>query len=120
MYNLQDISILISNFLKESNTSIILIDGIEYLITLNDFNAIMRFLQTKRSRIEATKSTLIVPLFTDALEPKESKLIEREFEPITYLLPNLSNPIWEETCHKYISTSIINKQRVTKNQLIDR
>lgn len=83
VFNLNNLSLMISNFVKEAKTPIILIDGIEYLITINGFNPVIRFLQTKRSQIETANGILIIPLCKDALEPKETRLIERECIPYT-------------------------------------
>jgi hypothetical protein len=78
--NLQDLSILISNYVEKAEKPIILIDGIEYLTSSYGFNSVYQFLQSKRSQIESSDGTLIIPFFKDAFEPKETRLIEREFE----------------------------------------
>jgi GAF domain-containing protein len=77
--NVQDLSIAISNFVAKAQKPAILIDGIEYLISRSGFDSVYRFLQTKRSQIESTDSILILPLFKDALDSKEAKLVQREF-----------------------------------------
>ena len=81
--NIQDLSILITTYLKNAEKPVILIDGVEYLVSHQGFEPVYRFLQTKRSQIESTESVLILPFFKDALEPRQAKLIEREFEILT-------------------------------------
>lgn len=78
--NVQDLSIAISNFVTKAQKPVILIDGIEFLISRSGFDSVYRFLQTKRSQIESTDSILVLPLFKDALDPKEAKLVQREFQ----------------------------------------
>jgi len=78
--NLQDLSILISNYVEKAEKPIILIDGIEYLTTNHGFNSVYQFLQAKRSQVESRGGTLLVPFFKTAFESKEARLIEREFQ----------------------------------------
>jgi PAS domain S-box-containing protein len=76
--SLQDLSIAISNFLEKVSRSIMLLDGFEYLITNNGFDAFLRFLQLTRARFEVRDSILIAPLMERALDTKHIRLIERE------------------------------------------
>ena len=78
IFSLQDLSIMISQFLESAEKAVIFIDGFEYLIVNHGFEPFIHFLQLQRSRIERTGSILIAPLIPEALEPKEAKLIERE------------------------------------------
>jgi len=81
--SLQDISILISNYVEKAEKPVILIDGIEYLSSHQGFEAVYHFLQSKRTQVESAGGILIVPFFEGALEQKEVKLLEREFELFT-------------------------------------
>ncbi len=81
--NLQDLSIMISNYVEKAERPLILIDGIEYLVSRFGFGSVYQFLQTKRSQIEKTSSVLIITLFKGALDPKEVRLFEREFQLLT-------------------------------------
>jgi GAF domain-containing protein len=78
--SLQDLSILISNYVQKASSPVILIDGMEYLISHKGFDSVYHFMQTKRTQMEANQGILIVPFFRDAVEPKEAKLLEREFQ----------------------------------------
>ncbi len=78
--NVQDLSIAISNYVAKAQKPAILIDGIEFLMSRSGFDSVYRFLQTKRSQIESTDSILVLPFFKDALDPKEARLIQREFQ----------------------------------------
>ena len=79
IHNLQDVSILISNYAQRASKPVILIDGIEYLISHKGFGSVYHLLQSKRTQMEASHGILIVPFFRDAMEAKETKLLEREF-----------------------------------------
>ncbi len=78
--NVQDLSIAISNYVAKTEKPVILIDGIEYLISRGGFDPVLRFLQTKRSQVESSNSVLLVALFKDAIDPKEARLVQREFQ----------------------------------------
>lgn len=81
--SLIDLSILIGNFLQKVKRGIVLLDGFEYLITNHGFNSFIRFLQFIKDRFERSNSILIAPLLEEALDMKETKLIEREMKPLT-------------------------------------
>lgn len=80
--SLQELSIMIDNFLREGGRKAILLDGIEYLILQHGFESFMNFLYLNRSRVERNDSILIAPLLEGALDPKQAKLIEREMNPL--------------------------------------
>jgi len=77
--SLQDLSILISNYVQKATKPVILIDGMEYLISHKGFDSVYHFMQAKKTQMEANQGILIVPFFKDAVEPKEARLLEREF-----------------------------------------
>jgi PAS domain S-box-containing protein len=81
--SLQDISILISNYVEKVEKPVILIDGIEYLASHQGFESVYHFLQAKRTQVETAGGILIVPFFQGALDQKEVKLLQREFEAFT-------------------------------------
>jgi len=70
---------IIGGFTKESEESVILLDGLEYLITHNDFNTVLKCLQELKDTIILNNSRLIIPVHKDILSPKEFSMLEREF-----------------------------------------
>jgi archaellum biogenesis ATPase FlaH len=57
---------------------ILLMDGFEYLISNNSFEAFLKFLQTVRGRVQNHNAIVIAPLMEKVLEPRELGLIEIE------------------------------------------
>jgi len=90
IHSLQDLSILVSNYVQKASKPVILIDGIEYLISHKGFDSVYHLMQAKRTQMEANQGILIVPLFRDAVEAKEAKLMEREF---TVFAPGVNTPV---------------------------
>ncbi|MFQ6052140.1 MAG: DUF835 domain-containing protein, partial [Candidatus Hydrothermarchaeota archaeon] len=78
--NLHEISMAISGFITHAACQgpIILLDGLEYLITNIGFTSVLRFLQIQRDRVSKRNTNLIVPLDFEALDKKELALLETE------------------------------------------
>jgi PAS domain S-box-containing protein len=77
--SLQDLSILISNYVDKAEKPLILIDGIEYLVSHQGFDSVYHFLQAKGTQVEAAEGIMIIPFFKETFEPRQVKLLEREF-----------------------------------------
>jgi PAS domain S-box-containing protein len=82
IHSLQDLSLLIGDFLEKAENGIILLDGLEYLITNHGFDAFIRFLQIIRNRCEAKGSVFMAPILEKALDAKENTLIETEMQSL--------------------------------------
>ena len=80
--NLATLTRLLTDFFKKEKNSIIMLDGLDYIITQNDFPTILRFLYFLRDTIGAENSRLIVPINPKVLNTKELSLLERDFEVI--------------------------------------
>jgi hypothetical protein len=79
---LQELSILVSNFIDENEKSIILLEGIEYLISNNNFPVVLRLIQQLRDKVSTSDSMMIMPVNPEALEDKQMPLLESECQTI--------------------------------------
>jgi hypothetical protein len=79
---LQELSILVSNFIDDKERGIILLDGIEYLISNNDFSIVLRLIQQIRDKVSTSDSKMLIPVNPNALEGKQMTLLERECRTI--------------------------------------
>ncbi|MBI4362972.1 MAG: DUF835 domain-containing protein [Euryarchaeota archaeon] len=70
----------IGEFLRKSQNSVILIDGLEYLIQTHDFNKVLRMLYRLKEQMVAHHSRLILPVDPRTLGEREMALLERETE----------------------------------------
>lgn len=75
---LQELSILVSNTIDENPKSVIFLDGIEYLISNNDFPIVLRLVQQIRDKVSTSESKMIIPINPNALEPRQMTLLQRE------------------------------------------
>jgi len=79
--NLQDISITITKFLKDEG-GIVVLGGLEYLISRYGFNPVFMMIQEKRFEFLEAGATLLVPINLTTLEPKEMGLLTSELKLI--------------------------------------
>ncbi|MDP6156416.1 MAG: DUF835 domain-containing protein [Candidatus Thermoplasmatota archaeon] len=63
---------------------IILLDGVEYLITHNTFSSILKLLQASGDMVSMAKGTLLLPLSPATFQEQELKLLEREADKVIY------------------------------------
>ncbi len=78
--NLSALFYQIENFLKKSENGIIILSGMEYLISHNSYQSVLKFVQLLNEQIAIRDSILIVPLSPLTLDEKDLKMIERELE----------------------------------------
>jgi PAS domain S-box-containing protein len=76
--NIVDMSSAIINFLDKSNDGIVLFDGLEYLISQNNFRSILNLIQLLNDKIMLNRGKIILPLDPDIIDPKELHQILKE------------------------------------------
>jgi len=72
----------ISEFLSKTKDGIVLLDGVEYLITNNDFKKVVRVIEQINDSVMNYEGYLIMTLDPRAFDQKELAIIERYFELI--------------------------------------
>ncbi len=71
---------VVQDFMRSNKNPVILLDGLEYLILQNDFETVLRFIQSLNDLVTLSKATLIVPVDPSSLSVKELSLLEKEME----------------------------------------
>ena len=69
----------ISDFIKTNSGSVVLLDGLEYLITENGFAPVMKAIQLTNEEVAMSGSFLLVPIDPRTFETQQLGLLEREF-----------------------------------------
>lgn len=82
--DLERLSLLLEQFLIEEKGAV-LVDGIEYLITNNDFVTVLRLIQSIRDQVAMNEAIMIVSLNPSTLGYQELNLLEREMDCILRL-----------------------------------
>lgn len=72
----------IENFTKSKDSTIVLLDGAEYLATRHDFSMVLKFLHDLKEVIARHGSRLLLPINPAALSERDVALLERDFEKL--------------------------------------
>jgi len=78
--NISILSDTIVRFVEKSDDSIVLIDGVEFLIVNNDFEKVLRMIHHITEAVMESKSRLLISVDPRALELREMALLERNME----------------------------------------
>ncbi len=76
---LMKIHTTIADFIKANPGSVVLLDGLEYLITENGFGPVMKTIQLTNEEVAMSGSYLLVPIDPRTLETQQMGYLEREF-----------------------------------------
>ncbi len=68
----------IKNFLETNSKAVVLLSGLEYLISQNTFLKVLKLLQLLNDNVSMTSSMLIIPVVPEALNLQDVKMLERE------------------------------------------
>lgn len=80
--NISILSDIIVRFIEKSHDSVVLIDGVEYLIVNNDFEKVLRMIHHVLDVVMEYKSRLIITIDPRVLDDREMALLERNMEII--------------------------------------
>jgi len=82
---LEKIIYKIEDFLNSPGKSILLIDGLDYLISNNSFDAVLRFLRRLIDEISESDTVFLMSLTPETIDEQGLKTLEREMEIISFL-----------------------------------
>jgi len=72
---------LIGDFVRNNPGSVALLDGLNYLLSENDFSSVMKTVQLINEAIAMTRSILLVPIDPKGFSDTELGFLEREIPP---------------------------------------
>lgn len=72
----------ISAFVSKKENSVVMLEGLEYLITTNGFDLTLKLMHDVREIVVVNRARLIVPVAPLALEPKQLEMMRRFMEVI--------------------------------------
>jgi len=73
---------MIVNFLEKSGNGVVLVEGVEYLMTANDFPKVLRAVDRWSEAVMVRSARLVISLDPRAFDQKELALIERNREVV--------------------------------------
>lgn len=77
--DLEKLSFSLEQFLSKDG-GVVLLEGLEYLITNNNFLTVLRFIQSLRDQVAVNRSILLLALNPSTLDPHELNLLEKEVD----------------------------------------
>ena len=80
--NLTSLYERIVSYLSQNKGTVLLIDGVEYLISQNEFKSVMRFIQKLNDILEKYGAYMIITISPNSLEPTEMSMLEREMTEV--------------------------------------
>jgi hypothetical protein len=80
--DLAKLNMAINDMLRNTENLVILLEGVEYLVTYNGFDSILRFVQVINDRIMVTNSRFIMTLDPATLDSSSLHILERDLTPI--------------------------------------
>ena len=79
--DLEKLSLSLERFVTETG-GVVMLDGLEYLITNNNFIIVLRLLQSLRDMVAMNNATLIVNVNPATLDSNQLNLLEREVDSV--------------------------------------
>jgi len=80
--NLARLASAIREFLSKGENGAVIIEGLEYLTTQNDFRSVLKFIQLINEQVVLDKGYLLVPVDDGTMDQKDFSLIEREMSQV--------------------------------------
>jgi hypothetical protein len=80
--NLARLASAIREFLSKGENGAVIIEGLEYLTTQNDFKSVLKFIQLINEQVVLDKGYLLIPVDEGTMESKDFSLIEREMSQV--------------------------------------
>jgi hypothetical protein len=80
--NLAHLASAIREFFAKGPDGAVIIEGLEYLTTQNDFRSVLKFIQLINEQVVLDKGYLFVPVDEATMDSKDFSLIEREMSQV--------------------------------------
>jgi hypothetical protein len=80
--NLAHLASSVRDFLAKSKGGAVVIEGLEYLNTQNDFKSVLKFIQLLNEQVVLDKGFLLIPVDDSTMDAREFSLIEREMSQV--------------------------------------
>jgi len=80
--NLARLASAVREFLSKEEPGAVIIEGLEYMTTQNDFKSVLRFVQLINEQVVLDKGYLIIPVDEGTMDPKDFSLVEREMSQV--------------------------------------
>jgi hypothetical protein len=80
--DLLGLSLTIKDFYQRANRPVVILQGVEYLTTINGFNSILRLIQGLNEENATKGGVLIIPVLPGSLNTQDEILLKSETTPL--------------------------------------
>ena len=70
----------VTDFLEKAEESVVMLDGLVYLMTNNNFPTVLKLVQLLGDKVMLHNGRMIIPMTPDAVSTKEMGVLEKEME----------------------------------------
>lgn len=78
----ESVALAVEHFIRVGQDSVVLLDGLEYLVAHNDFQSVLALVHDLNENVSLSDAILLVPLDPRALTEREFAMLKRELEVI--------------------------------------
>ena len=78
--NISALHMAIGDFLKRPSRGVVTMDGLEYLVSNNGFEPILRLLHSINDKVTVSRHVLMVNIDEHTVDPREMRILEKDFE----------------------------------------
>jgi archaellum biogenesis ATPase FlaH len=71
---------VIQEYMQADEKGMIVLDGIQYLVSATNFDAVLRFLRSLIDEISESDAILAISMSPETMKPQEVSILEREME----------------------------------------
>ena len=79
-HNLEKITYTIGEFLEGNRGTLVYFDGLEYLISNNDFQKVMRFIETLHEKCQLSEGVIVFPFTPEVISKRDMTQVQTEMD----------------------------------------
>ncbi len=80
--SLEELNYTVAKFARDSGNSVVLLDGLEYLVQRNDFSKVLKMVYHMKEIVARNSGRVLLPVDPRTLDERQMALLERETEPL--------------------------------------
>ncbi len=80
--NLQALGMEINAFIKEEENSVVVLDGMEYLLSNNDFSSMLHLFESVNDKVVLNQGRFLVSMNPSCLDSKQLSMLEEEMDDV--------------------------------------
>ena len=83
--DLEKLSLSLEQFLAHETNSLIILEGVEFLVTNNSFKTVLKLIQSLKDQVAINQATMIITVNAATLTASQLNLLERESDVVRTL-----------------------------------